>query len=143
MLENLGLLGLFLGCALSATVVPFSSELLRTGALVAGFNPWLVVLVATLGNTLGGMVSFLLGWLCKWEWLEKYLKVDRQKLENIRCKVSRYGYPAALFAWLPIVGDLVAIAMGLLRLNPWITALLMFVGKFVRYILVAGVVQLF
>ena len=143
MLENLGLLGLFLGCALSATVVPFSSELLLTGALVAGFNPWLVVLVATLGNTLGGMVSFLLGWLCKWEWLEKYLKVDRQKLENIRCKVSRYGYPAALFAWLPIVGDLVAIAMGLLRLNPWIAALLMFVGKFVRYILVAGVVQLF
>ena len=110
---------------------------------MAGFNPWLVVLVATLGNTLGGMVSFLLGWLCKWEWLEKYLKVDRQKLENIRCKVSRYGYPAALFAWLPIVGDLVAIAMGLLRLNPWITASLMFVGKFVRYLLVAGVVQLF
>lgn len=143
MLENLGLFGLFLGCFLSATVIPFSSEALLAGALVMLPNPWMVVWVAGVGNTLGGMVSFLLGWLCKWEWLEKYLKVDRQKLENIRHKVSRYGYPAALFAWLPVVGDLVAIAMGLLRLNPWITAVLMFVGKFARYILLAGLVSLF
>ena len=143
MLENLGLFGLFLGCFLSATVIPFSSEALLAGALVMLPNPWMVVWVASVGNTLGGMVSFLLGWLCKWEWLEKYLKVDRRKLENIRHKVSRYGYPAALFAWLPVVGDLVAIAMGLLRLNPWITAVLMFVGKFARYILLAGLVSLF
>lgn len=144
MLESLGLLGLFLGCALSATVIPFSSEALLAAALLAyDNNVWPVVLVASLGNTAGGMVSFLLGWICKWEWLEKYLKVDRRKLEKIRLKVSRYGYPAALFAWLPVVGDLVAIAMGLLRLNPWITAVLMFVGKFARYLVVAGVLNLF
>lgn len=143
MLQSLGLFGLFLGCALSATIIPFASEALLTGALLLGYNVWVVVIVATLGNTLGGMVSFLLGWLCKWEWLEKYLKVDRAKLEKIRLKVTRYGYPAALFAWLPVVGDLIAIAMGLLRLNPWLTAILMFIGKFARYILVAGIVNLF
>ncbi|MBR3529696.1 MAG: DedA family protein [Bacteroidales bacterium] len=143
MLESLGLFGLFLGCALSATIIPFSSEALLAAALLINDNVWAVVIIASLGNTLGGMVSFLLGWLCKWEWLEKYLKVDRRKLEMIRVKVSRYGYFAAFFAWLPFVGDLIAIAMGLMRMNPWISALLMFIGKLVRYLVIAGVLNLF
>ena len=143
MFEQLGLFGLFLGCALSATIIPFSSEALLAGALLLNDKTWLVVLVAAAGNTLGGMVSFLLGWLCKWDWLEKYLKVNREKLDKMHSVVSRYGYPAALFAWLPVVGDLIAIAMGLLRLNPWITAILMFVGKFIRYLVVVGIVNLF
>lgn len=143
MLESLGLFGLFLGCALSATIIPFSSEALLAAALLINDNVWAVVIIASLGNTLGGMVSFLLGWLCKWEWLEKYLKVDRRKLEMIRVKVSRYGYFAAFFAWLPFVGDLIAIAMGLMRMNPWISALLMFIGKLVRNLVIAGVLNLF
>ena len=143
MLQELGLFGIFLGCFLSATIVPFASEGLLAGALLLGYDKWVVILVATLGNTAGGMVSFLLGWLCKWEWPDRFFKVKRDKLEKIRLKVVRYGYPAALFAWLPFVGDLIAIAMGLLRLNPWLTALLMFIGKFVRYLVVAGIVSLF
>lgn len=143
MLENLGLFGLFLGCFLSATIIPFSSEALLAGALLLHDDVWLVVAVAALGNTLGGMTSFLLGWLCKWDWLEKYLKVDRQKLDKIHTKVSRYGYPAALLAWLPIVGDLIAIAMGLLRMRPFPTAILMFIGKLARYVVVAGIFNLF
>ena len=143
MLEQLGLFGLFLGCALSATIIPFSSEALLTGALLLNDRLWLVVFVAAAGNTLGGMVSFLLGWLCKWDWLEKYLKVNRQKLDRMHSAVSRYGYPAALFAWLPVVGDLIAIAMGLLRLRPLPTAVLMFIGKLARYIVVAGIFNMF
>ena len=143
MLENLGLFGLFLGCLLSATIIPFSSEALVSGASLLGYNVWVIVIVASIGNTIGGMISFGMGWLCKWEWLEKYLKVDRRKLEMIRVKVSRYGYFAAFFAWLPFVGDLIAIAMGLMRMNPWISALLMFIGKLVRYLVIAGVLNLF
>ena len=75
MLEQLGLFGLFLGCMLSATVVPFASEALLAGALLMGYGKWAVTLVATLGNTTGGMISYLMGWLCKWEWLEKYFRV--------------------------------------------------------------------
>lgn len=143
MFENLGLFGLFLACALSATIIPFSSEAVLAGALLLYDNAWPVVLVASAGNAIGGMISFLLGWLCKWDWLEKYLKINREKLDKIHQKVSRYGYPAALLAWLPIVGDLIAIAMGLLRLRPLPTAILMFVGKLSRYIVVAGLVNLF
>jgi membrane protein YqaA with SNARE-associated domain len=141
MLEQLGLLGLFLGCFLSATVVPFASEALVTGATLLGYNVWVVVLVATLGNTCGGMVSYLLGWLCRWEWIERFLHVKRDKLMKVHERVKRWGTAAALLTWTPFVGDLIAIAMGLLRINPWATAALMFLGKFARYLVVAGVVN--
>ena len=99
MLENLGLVGLFIGCMLAATVVPFSSETLLAGALLMGYSQWTVVLVATLGNTAGGMISFLLGWLCKWEWLEKYLRVNKEKLMRVHGRVEKYGTAAALLTW--------------------------------------------
>ncbi|MDY6288798.1 MAG: YqaA family protein [Bacteroidales bacterium] len=142
MLENLGLVGLFIGSMLAATVVPFSSETLLAGALLMGYSQWTVVLVATLGNTAGGMISFLLGWLCKWEWLEKYLRVNKEKLMRVHSRVEKYGTAAALLTWLPIVGDLIAIAMGLVRTNPWLTALLMFLGKLARYVAAAGLFSL-
>ena len=142
MLENLGLLGLFIGCMLAATVVPFTSETLLAGALLMGYSKWVVTLVATLGNTTGGMISYLLGWLCKWDWLEKYLRVKKEKLMKVHDRVARYGVWAALLTWLPVVGDLIAIAMGLMRVNPWWTLVLMFIGKMARYLLATGLLSL-
>lgn len=104
------------------------------GAMALGYERLLIVLVATLGNTAGGMISFYMGWLCKWEWLEKYFKIKRKKLERFRTHIEKYGVWAALLTWLPIVGDPLAIAMGFMRLNPWWTMLIMFVGKMLRYI---------
>ena len=95
MLEQLGLFGLFLGCMLSATVVPFASEALLAGALLMGYGKWAVTLVAALGNTTGGMISYLMGWLCKWEWLEKYFRVKREKLE--RSPLSCCNGPAGVY----------------------------------------------
>ena len=142
MLQSLGLLGLFIGCALSATVVPFSSEAIFAAALLTDHPRWLLIVVAGAGNTMGGMVSFLMGWLVKWKWLEKWFRVKREKLERMSAKVSRYGVWAALLTWLPVIGDPIAIAMGLMRTSPWKTALLMFVGKALRYAAVAGTVNL-
>ena len=142
MLENLGLLGLFLGCILSATIIPFSSEALVSGATLLDYSPWTVAIVAGVGNTIGGMISFGMGWLCKWEWLEKYFRVKRERLDKMHKWVEKYGYVAALLTWLPIVGDIIAIAMGFLRMNPYITTGLMFVGKFVRYLAVVGIMNM-
>ena len=134
MLEQLGLFGLFLACLLSATVLPFSSEAIVAGALAVGYPSFLIVVVATLGNTTGGMISFYMGWLCKWEWLERWFHIKREKVERFRSHLGRYGVWAALLTWLPIVGDPLAIAMGFMRLNPWWTMLIMFCGKFLRYL---------
>ena len=133
MLENLGLFGLFLACLLSATITPFSSEAIVAGAMALGYSTPVIVGVASLGNTVGGMISFYMGWLCKWEWLERWFKVKREKLESFRGHIEKYGVWAALLTWLPFVGDPLAIAMGFMRLNPLWTCLIMFVGKLLRY----------
>ena len=83
-----------------------------------------------------------MGWLCKWEWLEKYFRVKREKLERMRDRVAKYGVWAALLTWLPFVGDLIAIAMGLMRVNPRWTLVLMFAGKFARYLAATGLLGL-
>ena len=62
-LLNLGYVGLFAGSFIAATVVPFSSDVLLLGMLAAGGNVWLCVLVATLGNWLGGLTSYWIGWI--------------------------------------------------------------------------------
>ncbi len=142
MLEQLGLFGLFLACLLSATIVPFSSEAIVAGAMALGYSRWAIVAVATVGNTVGGMISFYMGWLCKWEWLEKWFKIKREKIERFRVHIEKYGVWAALLTWLPIVGDPLAIAMGFMRLNPWWTMLIMFVGKLLRYIATSGLLSL-
>ena len=139
MLAKLGLFGLFLGCMLSATVIPFSSEALLAGALLLDYPTWIVILVASLGNTAGGMISFAMGWFCKGSWIEKYLKVKEESLEKARLKVEKYGVLAALLTWLPFIGDVIAIAMGLMRIRPFWTAVLMFMGNAARYVVVAGV----
>lgn len=72
-LLNLGYFGLFLGSFVAATVVPFSSDVQLVAMLAAGGNVWFCVAVATLGNWLGGLTSYWLGWLGKWEWIEKYI----------------------------------------------------------------------
>lgn len=133
MLENLGLFGLFLACLLSATIIPLSSEAIVAGAMALGYSTPVIVGVASLGNTVGGMISFYMGWLCKWEWLERWFKVKREKLESFRGHIEKYGVWAALLTWLPFVGDPLAIAMGFMRLNPLWTCLIMFVGKLLRY----------
>lgn len=142
MLASLGLFGLFLGCMLAATLIPFSSEALVAGAMALQYPLWLIIFVASLGNTAGGMISFLMGWLCKWEWLEKYFKIDREKLMKVHNRVYKYGVWAALVSWAPLVGDLIAIALGLMRISPWKTLLVMFIGKTLRYVVTANLLGL-
>jgi membrane protein YqaA with SNARE-associated domain len=132
-----GLIGLFLASFLAATIIPFSSEAVLVAMLAAGFDPILCVIWATIGNWLGGMVSFFMGYLGKVEWLQKWFNIEEQKLNNFKNKVDRYGIYLALGAWLPIVGDLIAIALGFFRAHAYKVAVLMLVGKLARYIVLA------
>ncbi|OGA08671.1 MAG: hypothetical protein A3D95_02490 [Betaproteobacteria bacterium RIFCSPHIGHO2_12_FULL_69_13] len=128
-----GLVGLAAASFLAATLVPLPSE----AALFAylQLNPQhaaLAVAVATLGNTAGGMTSYLLGRLVP---ERTTAKLDPRALGWLR----RYGSPATVFAWLPIVGDALSVAAGWLRVN-WIAALgFMAVGRLARYVVVAAV----
>lgn len=139
LLQQWGVWGLFLGSFLAATVVPFSSDVLLVGALAAGCDPVACIVSATVGNWLGGMSSYLLGWLGRWEWLERWLHVKQETLERQQARVARWGVWLALLTWLPVVGDVFAIALGFYRVAPLRCALFMLVGKAARYLAWAGI----
>lgn len=123
---DLSLWGLFFSSLLGATLLPGGSELVLVGVLK--LHPellWPALLLGTLGNTLGGMISFGMGWLLPMT----------QQLKHVE-KVRRFGAPTLLLAWLPFVGDALCIAAGWLRLNPLYAALFMLAGKFMRYALI-------
>lgn len=131
---DLSLYGLFLSSLLGATLLPGGSELVLVGVL--RLHPdlaWPAVLVGTIGNTLGGMVTFGMGWL---------LPQSRQ-LRHVE-QLRRYGAPALLLAWAPVVGDALCLTAGWLRLSPWRAALFMAIGKCARYaVLAVGLTQVF
>jgi Predicted membrane protein len=128
-----GYVGLFIACFIAATIIPLSSEIVFIGLLVAGANPIIATAVATIGNTLGGMTGYILGYLGKWEWLEKYFGVKENKLEKCSRIVKRYGSTMAFFAWLPAIGDFIPVVLGLMRASYHKVLLFMILGKLTRY----------
>jgi membrane protein YqaA with SNARE-associated domain len=126
---------LFLSSFLAATFVPFSSEL-HFAAIVENDNLWLAVVFATAGNTLGGMLTYLLGWLAKWDWIEKYCRVKRRKIQNFQKVIQKYGGWMGLLTWMPIIGDVIAIGLGIFRSNPIKVLITMTLGKGIRYLVI-------
>ena len=129
-----GYLDIFIGCFLAATVVPFASDALLVGMLLAGGDVWMTVACASAGNWLGGLTTYGIGRIGKWEWIEKWFKVQPEKLEQQKEKVDRYGIWLALLAWVPIVGDLITLALGFYKARPFGTMVLLLVGKFLRFL---------
>ena len=118
---------LLLAAFLAATLIPLSSEAALFAVLKMHEHLlWPAIGVATLGNTLGGFTSYLIGRL-----------IGRKKpLRHVE-RVQRYGAPILLLAWLPLVGDALCVAAGWLRLNWIAVALWQGIGRFARYWLVA------
>lgn len=127
--EDASLWALFASSFLAATLLPGGSEAVLFGVLK--LHPgqyWAAIAVATLGNTLGGMSSYLIG------------RVIPQKKELPGLPAARrYGSPALLLSWVPFIGDPLCVAAGWLRFNPWLSAAFIALGKFARYLVVAGI----
>lgn len=140
-LVTYGLPGMFVSAFLAGSILPFSSELVMAGLQLAGADPWGLVVWGTLGNTLGGLLNYGIGRLGREEWITRYAKVSPERLERGRHWVHRYGAWAGLLSWLPVVGELITVAMGYLRVN-WATSLLaILVGKGLRYYVVVFLVS--
>lgn len=135
LLAQWGYYGLFTGAFLAATIIPFSSDILLVAILTAGANPLAALIIATAGNWLGGLTSYWMGYIGKWEWIEKWLHVKRARLEKQQQNIHRYGSFLAFFTWLPFVGDVLAIALGFYRTNFPKSAVFMLLGKFVRFLM--------
>ena len=130
-----GYLGLFFASFLAATIIPFlSSEALLSLMIVNQYSLGTVLLVATIGNWLGGLSCYYIGWLGKWDLIEKHLKIKVLTLERLKPKVDRWGAPLAFFWWIPVIGDPLAVGLGLFKTNPISVALWILIGKGIRYL---------
>ncbi len=135
-----GYVGLFLSAFVAGSILPFSSEVVLVILVRMGLDPLLCLFAAASGNTLGGMTCYWIGHLGKRDWITRYLRVEPAKID----RVSVFSKGRALFAFftfLPYVGEAVAIVLGLMRSNVWITAVAMFVGKLLRYVAIVAALQ--
>ena len=140
-LIDLGYPGLFISSFLAGSIVPFSSELVMAACLGVDLNPFWIVVVVTLGNTAGGMTCYLMGHLGRMDWIERYFGVSHEKLQKTSRFLQGKGALMGFFAFLPFVGEAIAIALGLMRSHVWLTAVSMFVGKLLRYLVMLWAVQ--
>ena len=137
--EQSSLFALFTSSFLAATLLPGGSEAVLFGVLTAYPQLyWPALGIATLGNTLGGMSSYIIGLLLPDE--KAFLKKTGGNLRGVEW-VRSHGSPVLLLAWVPFIGDLLCVAAGWLRVN-WIwTMLFMAAGKFARYWIIAAAIS--
>ena len=119
-LADWGYWGLFFSAFIAGSILPFSSEAVMIVLVHMGLDPVLCVAAASLGNTLGGM----------------RLGVSEKQLARARRFLSGRGALMAFFAFLPTIGEAIAIVLGLMRSNVWLTGGSMLAGKTLRYIVV-------
>jgi membrane protein YqaA with SNARE-associated domain len=141
-LPQYGLLTLFVVALVSATLLPLGSEPALLG-LVA-LNPslfWWAIVVATIGNTIGGAISWATGYGLEraYEGLA-HKKPPGPASRRARALLDRYGAPACLLSWLPLVGDPLCAVAGWLRLPFWPCVGYMAVGKGARYLVMTSAV---
>jgi membrane protein YqaA with SNARE-associated domain len=133
--SSVGAWGLFVSAFVSATIAPGGSEAVLAFLVAqAEMPPGLLLMIATAGNTLGALTTWLLGGLAAIGWRTE--TVDRPRSEKAVASVRRWGVPILLFSWLPIVGDGLCFAGGWLKL-PFLRSLVAIViGKALRYAVV-------
>lgn len=136
-----GYVGLFLSAFVAGSVVPFSSEAVMVVLTGMGLNPFGCLVAATAGNTLGGMTCYWIGMAGKREWITRYLGVSDEKLARAERFLAGRGAMMGFFAFLPYVGEAIAVVLGLMRSNMALTALSMTIGKALRYAAVLGLFE--
>ncbi|MCL2912872.1 DedA family protein [Shewanella corallii] len=130
---------MFSGAFLAATLLPGGSEVLLAGLLAAEPQAWLTLwLAASVGNTLGSLTSFWLGRLGRVAKSPEELASGGYR--RALALVQKYGVWSLLLAWTPVIGDLLCVLAGWLRLPVLTSTLLILIGKTVRYLLIVAAV---
>jgi len=135
LLAEWGYWGLFLSALAAGSILPFSSEAVLALLIGAGAQPLGCLAAATAGNTLGGMTCYWLGRSGRPEWIAK-LGIAPRKLARARKFLAGRGAAMGFFGFLPVIGEAIAVMLGLMRANPWLTAGSMLAGKTLRYVVI-------
>jgi membrane protein YqaA with SNARE-associated domain len=139
LLEN-GYPALFLLSFLASTLVPLGSEWLLAVLLVNGFDPALVVPVATVGNTCGALATYAIGLWGGPFLVLRILRISPAGQRRAELFFARYGCWTLLLSWMPVLGDPLCLVGGVLHTGFWRFTLLVATGKLARYLVVAKLV---
>ena len=133
--------GLFLAAFAAATILPAQSEAVLAGLLAAGNHaPALLILVAGTGNVLGSVVNWLLGRGIERFRSARWFPVSEKQLDRVGSWYRKYGWWSLLLSWVPVIGDPLTVAAGVMR-EPFARFLLVVsIAKFGRYIALAALV---
>ena len=132
-LVSYGAWGMFLSAFLAGSILPFSSETVMVALLTLGANPWMLLLTASAGNTLGGITCYSLGLIASPEWLQRIFHVKDKHMQRARTLVDKWGVWMALLCWLPILGSAILLTLGVMRSRPVVANLMMIIGRTLRY----------
>ena len=132
-LINYGGPGMFVAAFLAGSFFPFSSEVVMLGLLAAGTDPSDLLLWGTAGNTLGSLFNYGVGSMGREEWIAKWTKVSPEKLAKGKRWVRDYGAWAGLLAWVPLLGSVITVALGFLRVKMAYAMITVAIGKYLRY----------
>ncbi len=135
-LVEYGAWGLFIAAFLAATILPMASEIVLIGVIAAGVDPWTALWAASIGNTLGGMTSYFLGYFFEIKKVCGWFGVKPEKLDRMYPYAHRYGYLLGFLGFMPVIGDVVMIALGSLRSSWFGTLITSAAGKTLRYYLI-------
>jgi membrane protein YqaA with SNARE-associated domain len=135
LLTGYGYWGMLLAAFLAGSFFPFSSEAVMVALMATGLDPWQLMIYGTIGNVLGSVVNYSVGRMGKLEWIEKYLHVKKKDLDKAERFMAGRGAWMGFFAFLPVLGSAITIALGLMRSNIIITFLAITLGKIFRYII--------
>lgn len=136
-----GYTGMGVAAFVAGSVLPFSSETLLVGLLLAGLKPWPLFVTATLGNVLGSMFNYWIGTFGRLEWIERYLHVKREKIERTQRWLRGHGAWMGFLCFLPVVGSALSVTLGYMRANPYLSFLSITLGKALRYAILIWAVE--
>ena len=134
-LLSYGYMGMLVAAFLAASIFPFPSEAVMVGLQTAGLDPVLLIVYGTVGNVLGSMFNYTIGRLGKMEWIEKYLHVKKEDLDKAHRFMAGRGAWMGLLSVIPVVGDVITVALGLMRANVVIVVISVTISKLLRYVL--------
>lgn len=130
-------LSLFLSSLLAGSIFPASSEAALLYLINQKYSVLSLVIIATIGNSLGGASVYYIGRLGEYAKIERYLRIKPKEIEKYKDKVESFGWWSAFFSFLPIIGDLILLILGLCKANTLLTLGVMTAGKLFRYSLIA------
>lgn len=133
-----GFLALFLLSFAASTIIPLGSEWLLVALIVKGLPLAPLIIIATFGNTLGACTTYGIGIWGGTLFIDKVLRIDHKQIVQTMSIYAKYGSWSLLFSWLPIIGDPICLAAGILKLKFPRFAGLVVLGKAARYAAVAA-----